>query len=497
MNQGIMELLAEALAPELQRVQAKSYGIPAGGVGFKHDASGSPITVGYSHGPGGNLSYPGVDNRVFHTVVGNRGILGQLPVTASVFTNPTYAVVTGVQADVGGEKTEVCDTPPVAGLMKSGMLTSVFGRYERATRELELNRLGQRVNPADPMDLTLVGSPIHATGLFDTGVGNPSTPNDVLANEVSRKFWERNVSFHRLLSVQVWQGNPSNNTSGGGYKEMTGLDMLVTTGHRDAETGTVLPSVDSLVMNFGSQLILSSGTELVEAITYMVRSRKDLAERTGVMPVRWVLAMTQHAFFQITEVWPCAYLSYRCSFSEDQARVVINGDEQVRMRDNMRNGKFVLVDGERVDVVIDDGIAEDTATTNGALLSGQFSSSIYLIPMSVVGGQAVTFLETFDYNNPSARQAFGDDLVLSRVEGPFATTIKQTLWCVQWVSKIEPRLVLRTPWLAARLDRVAYSSGYEGSGGGHFRQPFPSDPYFVDGGLTSRPGPSLYNLWND
>ncbi|KKK49488.1 hypothetical protein LCGC14_3134550, partial [marine sediment metagenome] len=92
----------------------------------------------------GVLSFPGVDPVAFHTIMGNRSIMGQLPTKGSPYTNPTYYTITGVQGDTGDEKNTVCEDAPTAGLMKACLTTSVFGRYERATPELELNRLGQR-----------------------------------------------------------------------------------------------------------------------------------------------------------------------------------------------------------------------------------------------------------------------------------------------------------------------------------------------------------------
>ncbi|KKM76612.1 hypothetical protein LCGC14_1378340, partial [marine sediment metagenome] len=118
-----------------------------------------------------------------------------------------------------------------------------------------------------------------------------------------------------------------------------------------------------------------------------------------------------------------------------------------------------------------------------------FASDIYLIPMSVVGGRAVTFMEYFDYGNPSAQAAIGN-MVLARQEGAFLTWPRQTNQCVVWQTKVEPRLVMRTPWLAGRLQNVMYCPLQ------HTQQPFPDDPYFVDGGRTQRPGPSFFSLWN-
>lgn len=302
MSTAVIDALAEVLAPVLAR-KAKEGGWAEAS---KHDASGTPITAGYSHGPGGHLTWPGVDPAVFHTIVGNKGIMAQLPTTSSLYTDPTYQIITGVRADSGSEKVYVCDNAPTAGLVKSCMVRSVFGRYERATPEIELNRAIQRIDRADPMDLVLRGSPIHQGGPFAGGPESPTTPADILRDEISRKLWERNVSLHRLLSRQLWIGAPANNTAGGGYKELTGFDTLINTGTVDAESGTSCPSVDSDLKNFNYAQVGSNGSALVAALMAMYQYVTDLADRTGVTPVRWVLAMRQGLFREITEIWPCS-----------------------------------------------------------------------------------------------------------------------------------------------------------------------------------------------
>lgn len=489
MDQNALGALAELLEPELRAVSARKWGRV--GVGQKHDASGTPISAGYTHGPGGNFTWPGVDPAVFHTVIGNIGLIGQLPSTPSVETDPTFMVMTGVQADTGSEKTNVCDNAPTAGLMKAGMLRSVFGRYERATPELEINRLGQRIDRGDPMDLTLIGSPVNAGGVYAQGARDPSVPGDLLTNEISRKMWELNTAFHRLLSRQVWQGNPANNSAGNGYKELTGLDILINTGHVDAETNVSLPSIDSVLISFANQNVANFGTELVDAISYMYHSIVDRADRTGVQPVRWVIAMRPELFWEVTAVWPCSYLTYRCQANlGENVQVQVDSGDQVRFRDEMRRGRYLLINGERVDVVLDDGIAfDDGNSSGGAFPAGCFRSDIYFIPMSVMGGRAVTYLQHFDYDNPSIRAALATGLLNARAMGPFLIWPRQTNTCFVFQAKVEPRLILRTPWLAARLQNVVYCPTL------NLRQPFPDDPYFVDGGKTSRVGPSYYAVW--
>lgn len=489
MPTNVLEQLASALGPVLEQQKARAFGI-----GYKHDASGDPITVGYSHGPGGRLTYPGVDPTLFNAAMGANSIIDQIPALPSVYTNPTYMTITGVTDMTGSNKEDVCDDAPTAGLMKGCLVTSVFGRYEVATPELELNRLGQRVDRADPLDLTLVGSPFAVNGPF-APQANPNAPGDVLVNEVSRKFWERNVAYHRLLARQIWAGTPANNSAGGGYKEMTSFSVLVNTGYSDAESNVACPAMDSYMSDFNYGSISTSGAAAVAAVTDMYYQVKTRATMMSLDPVRWVFAMRSQMFYELSAVWPCAYLSYRCNPSSG-ATEFIDAQDAVRFRDEMRAGRYLLIDGERVTVALDDGIPELTGNNSGGNFpSGCFSSDIYLIPMSVAGGRAVTYMEYFQYSNPSIQEALGN-MILGRIEGAFLTWPRQTNQCIVWQSKIEPRLVLRTPWLAARLQHVVYCPVQ------HIRESFPSDPYFVNGGGVSRDqggpdgGPSLYTLWN-
>lgn len=461
--------------------------------GYKHDAPGTPASTGYLHGPGGVLSYPGVDPDVFHTIVGPLpGILSQIPTRPTLFTNPTYEILTGITAGSGSEPAAVCDDAPVGGTLKAGIISAPFGYYQRRTREIQLARLGQRNDRADPVDLRLVGRPLQGSPFAGAMASQPA---DLLTNEMSTVMYERAIEWHRLLSRQIWTGNPTNNTPPG-YLEMAGLQALVNTGYVDAINNQALPSVDSDVKDFGHARIDTNPgrSDIVDAITYTIRTRQDMARRMGVDPVRFSIAMRETLFYELTKVWPCSYMTNICAEdgTDTNFRFNIDQGDQIRMRDDMRSGRYLLVDGVRYDVVFDDGIPEDTNTTNGNVTSGCFASDIYILPMSIMGGRATLYLEHFDYGsgNPAVQDALGN-MVLGTVSGngAFVDFLKQTYGCVQWQGEIQPRLVLRTPWLAGRIQNVQYCPLQQ------TRQPYPDDPYFVDGGNTTRPGPSHYYPW--
>lgn len=461
--------------------------------------SGTPTNI-YAHGPGGLFSLPGVDPMVFNATIGVRSVMSQLPVRSSVDTNPLYTTVTGVTGETGAEKDGVCDDPPVAGLTKACTLTAVFGRYEGMTRELELNRLGQYVNRGDPRDLRMMNTPNNVgLGLFDAPFGRDF--RSVVNQEVSKVFFELNTAMVRKLSRQSWIGNPTNNSANGGYKEFPGFDILIGTGKKDAETGVACPAMDSDVKNFNYKNVNGNdGGDIVQAMTYLFRYLRFNATHMGLDPATWIIAMRETAFYEVTAIWPCSYLTYMCNFNgrEDQARLNVSADAQIAMRDDMRNNQYLLMDGIKVPVVFDDGIAEESNTNNANVASGSFASDIYFIPMTVLGGVPVTYVEHFDFRNSQMSEAlvegmynysyrvYGDGTWIVHAKPP-------NNWCLQWITKIEPRIIMRTPYLAGRLNNIEYSPLQ------HTRDAYPGDPYFVNGGGTSRNGfgPSYYNEWND
>ena len=48
------------------------------------------------------------------------------------------------------------------------------------------------------------------------------------------------------------------------------------------------------------------------------------ASHMGLDPATWVIVMPWAMFYELTEVWPCAYVSYRCTVDGDNNRGVID-----------------------------------------------------------------------------------------------------------------------------------------------------------------------------
>jgi len=460
--------------------------------------SSTPTTT-YAHGPGGLLSAPGLSKDIINAMImPHMGLQSRLPSYPSNEANPLYAILTGVTATTGNEPTGVCDDPPVAGLAKLCEQSYVFGRQSRQTRVFELDRLGLTTNRGEYYDFNLVGNPFTGAGPNDQ---IPSVPGGAAASnineEVGKQMFELAVAWGRDFGPRLYTGNPTNNTAGGGDKYYRGFDALINTGYRDAETGVACAAADSLVWNFASSNVsTASMTNFVRTVTSIARRLKLNARGMGLNPVKWVIAMRETLFYEITEGWPCNYMTYRCSnvFSAGQPQQTSTAElmaMRTEMRGNMdaRTGQFLWIDGERWEVVFDDFIPE-TALANGA-----FNSAIYFVPLTVVGGRRVSYMEYVNYDMTGgfldgARAFAPDGSYFTTDGGRFAWHKKPpTNFCVQALVKSEPRLILRTPMIAARITNVAYTPL------AHERDYQTTGYYFVNGGKTDRLGygPSFFS----
>lgn len=466
----------------------------------KAQTVGAPVGP-YVHGPGGLFGVRGLERGVISTHTQIVESLGEvIPIVPSVDMDPLFPYITGFLRSDQQEKNAVCDNPPQAANMKTGILTSQFGRKEFKTRQVELNRIGQHINRGEFFDLSLLNGPLvnQLGGLMQSTYGLSQQAAALGGREILMRMIEVAVAYQRFTCPQVYTGNPSNNSAGGGYKEWMGLDLLISTSKRDAVTGVALPSLYSDVKNFNyGNVATASNPDIVRTITTILRILKRKAVTQNLNPVEFAIVMREPLFYEVTRVWPCIYNTDGCSFPNTAAggNIVLNDDFQVRMRDDMRNNKYLLVDGARVRVIVDDCIMEETTADNAAIPLGGFSSDIYIVPLSARGGTIRTlYWEYYDYRTavtPSVSDGRAGSFFWTD-SGAFLWGIKPPdNWCVEWISKMEARLILRTPQLAGRLQNVVYIPLQ------HPDDPLPSQPYHVNGGNSQGyPLPSPYTEAN-
>ena len=431
----------------------------------------------------GNLP---VERDIITAHVQPTGIASAIPLLPSVTESPYFGLLTGVSDDIGSEATNPCDPNPT-GYMKACTITAQFGRVARDTNVIDIDKVMLRLNRGDFQDYRLRG---QLLGMANLAPGNIDQ-SDVLNVVTKAEMVIAATNIERNLSKQYWQGSVANNTSGGGYKEMPGLDSQIATGIVDAGTNTACPAVDSDVKNFNYDLVGGAGRDIVEYVSMLEFYLRNNARKMGLDPVNWVIVMRPELWFELSAVWPCSYLSHRCADDSGAQLLTVNDDTNVRLRDEMRNGMFLDVNGNRYPVVVDDGIFEHDSTNNANLAAGQYASSIYMVPLTITGGFPVTYREHVDYRAASADIALlnGKERFWSD-DGLFMWVVEQNRFCYQLAMKTEQRIVLRTPHLAGKIDAVAYSPLQ------HLRSPYPESPYYEDGGVSLRTSPfDPYASW--
>jgi hypothetical protein len=457
----------------------------------------------YVHGPGGMFGVRGLSQSIISTHTHVLGSLGEvIPIRPSNDMNPLFGYITGWLRSDQQEKNGICDDPLAVGGFKTCIQTTVFGRKEFKTDTLELNHVGQKINRGEFFDLVLENDPLvpQMGGLMQNFRAMNSTQALLAGREMVARVMGVAIAFQRWFCPQVYTGNPGNSSAGGGYKEFPGLDLLISTTKVDALTGQACPSLRSTIMDFAYRAVDSSvAPSIVTTITTMLRILTRKAEMQGLAPVEIAIVMREPLFYALTAVWPCQYNTSGCAVvtapTNGSTALSLDAESQIRLRDSMRNGKFLIVDGRQVRVITDDCIMEDNHADNGAIPDGGFASDIYFVPLSAMGGSLQTlYWEYYDYN-AGTMQTVGDaraNFEFWSDNGVFLWHVRPpNNWCLDMIAKVEPRLILRTPQLAGRLTNVTYVPLL------HTDDPLPSQDYFVNGGVVSgRPGPSPFSEWN-
>lgn len=450
-------------------------------------------------GNNGLFNTPGLDPAITTTYIPPLGIEDYLEkaghVRTSQYTNPVFGIITGQTGSTGSEPTAPCDeNVPVAGSLKLCQQVWPFGEMTMKSQVIRMDNMGELINRGSPVDLRLLNNP------FSTDVSTQltqQTPDSMFRSTVAKLTTELANDFKRRYADLVWTGNPTNTAgSSGGYIEYNGLNKIINTGYRDAVSGTTCSAADSLVLSFGNGIVQNNAVTIVRNFVEATRDRRLLAEQIQFGPVVHAWVMRRQLFLALTEVWPCAYYTYRCYAASPtgNATAFVDTNTQVAMRDAMRAGQYLLIDGTQVPVIIDNNMEELNV---GA---GNFQSSAYLVPLAAPGsfsetGGMLSYMEYFDYRGPYGMQSALGDMAPDQIykvsgDGRFAMMLlSPQSFCRQVLMRTRKRLIMRTPFLAARIDDIRYNVYI------HERDPQPGTSFFQDGGNTSFPGASFYSNW--
>lgn len=412
------------------------------------------------------------------------GIASEIPFLPSVDEDPRFGILTGYTAAQGTEPANACDDAP-SGFVKGCTATARFGMLRRDTQEVEINKVMLRLHRGDFTDLMLRGRVLGLTDLTPSGIDQAGILSIVTKSEMVTA----SIMAERELVRQMWQGAYGTNT------EFAGLDSQIATGHVDAEKNVACPAVDSDVKDFTYNDVAGGGKSIVEYMSMLEWYLYFNATRMGLLPASWAWAMRPELWQVLTEVWPCQYNTNKCATAVvgDASRVVIDGRENIADRDSMRSSMTIEVNGRRYPVVIDDGIYEQNSTNDANLTPGQYASTIYFVPLQIVGNFPVLYREYVDFRHSFVGQ--NASLLMGRQDfwtddGIYLWAIEQQKYCYKLSLKTEQRIILRTPQLAGKIQNVMYEPLQ------HLRSSDPNSPYFFDGGVSLRDtDDSFYAVW--
>jgi hypothetical protein len=435
------------------------------------------------HGSGGIFTSPGLEREIVTAHVRPFGLASELPLLPSVYQDPRFGAITGFTETVGSQPDNACEDAPY-GYMKACTLTARFGRLRYDTNTIDMNDVMLKLHRGDFTDLQLAGRLLGMTNLPPSGLDEGQVMNIVTMSEMVTV----GVNTERNLNNQLWQG------VFGVAHQFPGLDVQIATGQTDADSGTACPALDSDVKDFNFDPITGGGRDIVEYLSMLEYYLFHNAETMGLSPVQWVIVMRPQLFFELTAMWPCAYNTTKCSPAvATNGSVVLDGRDNTRERDAMRNGLYIDINGRRYPVVLDTGIFENTNITNANCLPGEYASNIYMVPLTIRGGMPVTYREYVDYRQAQSDVNLlrGNNSFFWTDSGVYTWAYEETKWCYKLSLKTEQRVILRTPHLAGRIDNVKYTPLQ------HLREPDPDNPYHYDGGVSLRDAlGSPLAVWN-
>ena len=432
------------------------------------------------HGNGGIFANPAIERDVIVAHVRPFGIGNRLPLLPSVIEDPRFASLTGYTATTGAEPTEACADAP-RGYVKGCLLTARFGMIRRDTGTIDIEKAILQWNRGDTRDLMLRGRVLGLANLAPSGINESDMLNILTKSEMVTAA----VNAEKKISRDMWQGTIAGGT-------FPGLDQQIATGQKDADTGVLCPALDSDIKNFNYDLLGGTGRDIVEFVSSMMWYLEYNAMTMGLDPVSFVLVMRPELWFELTAVWPCSYLSNRCKVGSTTTNIaVINDDANVSMRDAMRKGMYLTVNGIDYPVVVDTGIYEKNNVNTATLTPGQYASSIYAVPMTITGGFPVTYREYLNFRAGASEEALLNSMnTFWTDDGIYSWAIENIKWCYKLSLKTEQRVVLRTPQLAGKIQNIKYVPLQ------HLRETYPDSQYNFDGGVSVRGQTGAYTPWS-
>ena len=433
----------------------------------------------------------GIEPEVISTMMHWRGLGDVLPTVASPFIEVFLPFITGVEPTSTTEQSTECGDC-ISGETEACIQQMPTARVCRETKEMTITRIVDRLNRGD-IDLTLLNQQLGGTSAWHPGT-EMTQENIMQIATAWALLFELPPLFMQKLSPMVYTGDPANN-NGQAYREFRGLQQLVNTGFVDAFANVTCPGLDSDVKDFNYGDVQTQQTpsfyEMLEMAHFYVTHN---ATRQWLSPVEHVIAMRPELWQIFSQLIPVQKVQSALMnwLANAPARMTVNfnGSEIVAERNRLREQMLLPINGKLLRVVTDDGIPELNNATDANLEAGEYASDVYIIPITYLGNRQGTKIQYKDYRSIGLEIAGTDGMIdgfyRSSPDGRFAWALVRNGACFKIQAYTEPRIILRVPQLAARLQNVKYVPLQ------HLRSPDSDSPYFHKGGVSTRAPASYY-----
>lgn len=443
------------------------------------------------HGYGSLFGTPqvGIDREVISAMMRFQGLGDVLPREAVRTLEHFLPFITGVDETSSTERSDECGDC-ISGETEACIQHFPTGLVCRETKSIKIQRAIERLNNGD-IDLELLNRELGESSVWHPG-WSPSSANDIMQVTAAwALLFELPPLFANKMSGMLYTGNPTNN-NGNAYREFRGLQLLVNTGFRDAFSNTTCPALDSDVKNFAYADVQTKTSptfyEVLEMAHWYVMNN---AIGQSLWPVEWVVVMRPPLWHILSSIVPIQSVMATLlnTTVPNNYSVNLDGSAMVSARDTFRTQMSLPLNGMNVPVVLDHGIPENNNANNANLAAGEYASDVYLIPVRYLGNREAIKLQYKDYRWMTGEIAATDNLLGNfyrpSPDGRFSWSLVTDGPCFKIQAEMEPRVILRTPQLAARIQNVKYVPLQ------HTREPGFDDPYRFKGGVSTR-GPTYY-----
>jgi hypothetical protein len=373
----------------------------------------------------------------------------------------------GPAAAVNGTPTTgakaACDDASTVSYGTCEVLLCDKGRIKRAGPVRDLTENNRRICDAQPLYMK---------------------DGSLIQNELAWSSTMAGIAIRQDLKRYIITGNPS--TEG----EFAGLESLVNTGYKDVNTGARCSAMDSIVLDWGSNILTYKPNGVHQFIDYLIdivrriRQRATWSNLGGIALTDQVIVLPTFLRNCLLDVFTCWSVCPGAAYNETN----LNTYEARNYRNTLNGGAFgqgqIFIDSMPIPVITYDWLDYGQSAP-------YFTSDIYVLTRQI-GNIPVLWGQYIDMAQPA--QAFNTAAGYTHYQatdgGRFLVYWKTDNECTQTTVVTRPNLYMSAPWAQARIQNVACMRPLAPI------SPDPNSSYYAEEYITEAVAPDSYLVDN-